>query len=168
MLSARAAALKKEYDRTHADPTINIDVTKNLETHKDPAYLVGCRNAIFATVENPRYRSAHQILPSVATMFMTMASEALASNSSISRFSIWANAFSGVQKRELVRFAYIATVWEQEQSGSTDPVSFATRILLMTLAANANDDPTSKEMAREMFSYVDRLQDPLKNRRSRP
>src|SRR6266478_5831056 len=108
MLSARAAALKKEYDRTRADPTINIDVTKNLETYKDPAYIVGCRNAILATVEDPRYRSVHQILPSVATMFMTMASQALGSNSSISIFSRWANAFSGVHKRELVRFAFIA------------------------------------------------------------
>jgi hypothetical protein len=121
MLSARAAALKKEYDRTHADPTINIDVTKNLETYKDPAYLVGCRNAIFATVEDPRYRGAHQILPLVATIFMTMASEPLSSNSSIPRFSIWANAFSGVQKRELVRFAYIATVWSKNNLAQLTP-----------------------------------------------
>ncbi|MBZ0138726.1 MAG: hypothetical protein K8H87_03005 [Pseudorhodoplanes sp.] len=95
----------------------------------------------------------------MATMFMTMATEVFPSNAGFETFSSWANAFPDVQKSELVRFAYLPTVREQEQSGSTHPVALASRIILMTLAANANDDSISKEVARELFSYIDRLRD---------
>ena len=36
-------------------------------------------------------------------------------------FSRWANGFSPSQRRELVRFAYLATVWQQKQAGATHP-----------------------------------------------
>ena len=159
MVLTRAAALKKEYDRTYADPTIDLEVRKNLETYKDPAYLVGSRNTILSTAQDSRYKAVHEILPVVATMFMTMATEVFPSNAGFERFSSWANSFPDVQKSELVRFAYLSTVWEQEQAGSTHPVAFASRMILMTLAANANDDSTSKEVARELFAYIDRLRD---------
>ena len=90
-------------------------------------------------------------------MFMTMASEVFPSKSGFDSFWRWANAYSPEERRALVRLAYLATVWEQEQEGTGHPVAFASRIVLMTLAANANEDPTSKDVARELLAYVDRV-----------
>ena len=157
MVLTRAAELKKEYERTLADPVTNLEIRKTLETYEDPEYIVGCRDIILSTTEDPQFRDAHQVLPVVATMFMTMVDEAFPSNSTATRFSSWADAFSGTRRRELVRFAYIATIGEQNQAGARHPVAFATRIILMTLAANANDDPTSRGVARELLAYIDRM-----------
>lgn len=155
LLLSRGEALKKEYDRTYADPKTDSELKKILDQYSDPEYVRGIRVAISASAQDCNYEHAFQILPLVATMFMTMASSAFASDSGFSSFSKWANAFPQSQKRELVRFAYIATVWEQEQSGPKNPVSFATRVLLMALAANANDDAISKETAKYLFSHID-------------
>jgi len=153
MMMERSAALKKEYERTRA----NSEITQNIGAYTDPAYLVGCRDAILSTTDNTDLEAARQTLSEVATMFMTMASEVFPSSVGFESFWTWANAYSPKQRRELVRFAYLATVWEQEQSGARHPVAFASRIVLMTLAANANDDPTSKEVARELLAYIDRI-----------
>ncbi len=153
MVMERAAALKKEYERTRTDP----EITENIATYQDPGYIVGCRDTIFSTINDPSLGSAHEILPVVATMFMTMASEAFPSSMGFESFWRWANAYSPEQRRELVRFAFISTVWEQKQSGAKHPVAFASRIILMTLAANANDDPASKDVARELLTYIDRV-----------
>jgi hypothetical protein len=153
MVLERAAALKKEYERTRS----NAEITMNIEAYQDPDYIVGCRDTILSTLHDPSVRPAHEILPVVATMFMTMATEVFPSNVGLESFSRWADSYSAQQRRELVRFAYLATVWEQEQAGARHPVAFASRIVLMTLAANANDDPTSKDVARELLAYINRV-----------
>lgn len=153
MVMERAAALKKEYERTRT----NLEITQNISAYQDPAYIVGCQDTILASIKDPDLRPAHDILPVVASMFMTMASEVFPSNLGFESFWRWANAYSPAQRRELVRFAYLATVWEQQQAGPRHPVAFASRIVLMTLAANANDDPTSKDVARELLAYIDRV-----------
>ncbi|MBY0323303.1 MAG: hypothetical protein K2X72_31590 [Reyranella sp.] len=152
MVLERARNLKNEYERTLNNP----EIAETLEGYKDPAYIAECRQVILSTVNHPEMGEGHRLLPVVSTMFMTMATEVFPSNSGFERFWRWANAYSPEERRALVRFAYLATVWEQEQAGPRHPVSFASRIILMTLAANANEDPTSKDVARELLAYIDR------------
>jgi hypothetical protein len=83
MVLKRATALKQEYDRTGADS----EITQNIEAYKDPTYIAGVRDAIFSSVRDRRQRGAHEILPAVATMFMTMANEAFPSHHSFETFS---------------------------------------------------------------------------------
>lgn len=153
MVMERATNLKQEFERTRNNP----EITENLKQYSDPAYIAGSRDAVFLTIKRPEFQSATQILPLTATMFMTMASHAFDSPSRFEDFEGWANAYSDADKRNLVRFAYLHVVWEQEQSGARHPVAFASRIILTTLAANANKDTVSQDCARELFSFIARL-----------
>ena len=109
MMLERGEEIKKEYDRTLADPSINAEVTQNLEAYKDPVYIAQARNTIFSMLEEPRYSAAKNILHLTSTMFMTMAGKLIEPTSEISSFSRWAGTFSDAEKRQLVRFAYIGT-----------------------------------------------------------
>ncbi len=153
MILERARNLKKEYERTLNNP----EIAGTLEGYQNPAYIAECRHAILSSVNDPQMAEGHRLLPVVSTMFMTMATEVFPSKVGFDSFWRWANAYSPAERRALVRFAYLATVWEQEQAGAKHPVAFASRIVLMTLAANANADPTSRDAARELLAYVDRV-----------
>ena len=159
-LIARGADLRKEYNRTLGDPVANASLEQHLEVFRGPEHFAGAIDAISAmTKENDEIGS---ILPLMTVAFMVMANETFASNSLFDNFGEWANAFSHNQKRELVRFAYIAAVWEQQQVGKENPFALAARLILMTLAANANEDATSQKTARALFSYMQRLKDAAK------
>ena len=155
MILERAAALKKEYERTR----MNAEITANIKAYEDPEYITTARDTIFSTMTDEAFKPAHGILPVVASSFMTMATEMFPSDRGFEQFSAWADGFSAAERRELVRFAYIATVSEQELSGTQHPVSFAMRIVLMALAANANDDQRSKAAARTLMVYIDKVRE---------
>lgn len=154
--------LRREYDRVLKDQNIRAEVDGILKQYDSPDFLSEFRDAIFASKRDKQFSST--FLKTTSLMFITMMDHAFPSLSlmrpsyqkdDLASFAYWVSCLSPDKRRDVARIAYIATVAEQQRAGNTSATAQAMRILLVTLAANANDDNRSKQIARELLALVD-------------
>lgn len=164
MIVEISRVLRREYDRVLRDPNISAEVDGILKQYDSPDFLSESRDAIFAMRRDKQFSSAYSILKTSSLMLLTMIDHAFPilsvmkpsfQKDDLASFAYWVSCLSPDKRKDVVRFAYIAMVDEQQKSGNKSETALAMRILLVTLAANANDDDRSKQIARELLALVD-------------
>jgi len=152
-----------DYLKTPCHRSLSDKIVKNRTdeflAEFNAAKIKALYDAFSEMIRNDKDGLIDQNLSTVAVMFQSMADRVLPSDrlnvpTSLS-FSEWANSFTPEGKHKLVRFAYIATTNDQQQSGGTARTTLAMRILLLALLANASDDASSRKLAAELFAYID-------------
>jgi hypothetical protein len=164
-----AKDVKTEYSRVRADSNLSKEVDDVTRQFYSPQFLHESYSFILDNSSSEEYKESYDLLYPIANMFIIMADHAFPKSSLVPKsllklsfgnsgwetFGKWSLSLDPDIKKEIVLFAYLATVLEQSKSGGASPIAYNFRVLIVALAANANPDATSREIANRIFKLIE-------------